>query len=346
MNGNGTTPLRPRDRRHARRRRGLTASATGLAVTLGLGLASLPGSHAMASPDPAGTRTSSTAADTHQRSTGPADAVSEPQGPEQTGFSAAFRYSLTHPTAVPAGANDWSCRPGPAHPNPVVLVHGTFENRYANWAALAPRLQRAGYCVYALNYGAADAAPLKATGDMVASAGQLASFVDRVRTATGAAKVDLVGHSQGGMMPRYYIDRLGGAAKVARLVALTPPNHGTTFQGLGLLARAIPGADVLLGVSCRACEQQVVGSDFLKDLNAGGGTVPDVGYTVIATVHDQVVTPFTSSYLTPAAHVSNQTVQTYCLTDDSDHIDISYDPVATRLVLNALDPAEAERPAC
>ncbi|GGS81777.1 esterase/lipase family protein [Streptomyces cinerochromogenes] len=332
MIGNGTTPLRPRDGRRARRRRGLTAGATGLAVALGLGLTSLARAHAETAEGPA--------------DTGTAGAVTEPQGPEQSDFSSAFGYSLTHPTATPAGTNDWSCRPGQAHPEPVVLVHGTFENRYANWAALAPRLERAGYCVYALNYGAPDLAPLKGTGDIVASAGQLASFVDRVRTATGAAKVDLVGHSQGGLMPRYYLDRLGGAAKVDKLVALTPPNHGTTFQGLGLMARATPGADALLGGSCTACEQQVVGSGFLKDLNSGGAVAPDVDYTVIATVHDQVVTPFTSSYLGPAANVDNQTVQTYCLTDTSDHTDISYDPVATHLVLDALDPARSTRPGC
>ncbi|MFJ4327493.1 esterase/lipase family protein [Streptomyces tricolor] len=342
MNGNGNTPLRPRDRRRARRRRGLTAGATGLAVTLGLGLASLARGHAEAAPDQAPARTAAAAAP----STVAASAVTEPQGPEQSDFSSAFRYSLTHPTAVPAGANDWSCRPDAAHPNPVVLVHGTFENRYANWAALAPRLKRAGYCVYALNYGAPDAAVLKATGDIVASAGQLASFVDRVRAASGAARVDLVGHSQGGTMPRWYVDRLGGAAEVDKLVALTPPNHGTTFSGMGLMARAIPGAEALLGVSCASCEQQVVGSDFLKDLNADDSVSPDVDYTVITTVHDQVVTPFTSSYLGPATNVSNRTMQTYCLTDTSDHIDISYDPVAARLVLNALNPAESSRPGC
>ncbi|WP_225823886.1 esterase/lipase family protein [Streptomyces naphthomycinicus] len=337
MTDNGTTPLRPRESRRARRRRGLTATAAGLAVTLGLGLSSLTGGHAVAAQESAGTGRASAAA---------ADTVTEPQGPEQTGFSSAFRYSLLHPTAVPAGANDWACRPGPAHPHPVVLVHGTFENRYANWAALAPRLKRAGYCVYALNYGAPDAAPLKATGDMAASAGQLSAFVDRVLGATGAAEADIVGHSQGGLMPRYYIDRLGGADKVAKLVALTPPNHGTTFQGMGLMARATPGADELLGVSCASCEQQLVGSDFLRDLNSGGGTVPGVDYTVIATVHDQVVTPFTSSYLAPAANVANRTVQAYCLTNTSDHIDISYDPVAVRLVLDALDPAAGEHTGC
>jgi triacylglycerol esterase/lipase EstA (alpha/beta hydrolase family) len=344
MDGNGTTPIRPRAQRHARRRRGLTATAAGLAVALGLGLSSLPRGEAAASQDPANAGTSQDAVGTSDDGT--TRAAAEPRGPEQTGFPSAFGYSLLHPTAVPAGANDWSCRPTSAHPNPVVLVHGTFENRYANWAGLSPRLKEAGYCVYALNYGASEPAPLKATGDIPTSAGQLASFVDKVRAATGAAEVDLVGHSQGGLMPRYYIERLGGAAEVDKLIALTPTNHGTTLQGMGLMARAIPGADALLGTSCKACEQQIVGSDFLKDLNSDGGVDPDVDYTVVTTVHDQVVTPYASSYLSPADNVTNHTTQKYCLTNDSDHVDISYDPLATRLVLNALDPAHSSRPTC
>ena len=62
------------------------------------------------------------------------------------------------------------------------------------------------------------------------SAAQLEAFVDRVLAATGAAKVSMVGHSQGGMMPRYYIQFLGGAGKVDDLVGLAPlqPRHHPT----------------------------------------------------------------------------------------------------------------------
>lgn len=106
--------------------------------------------------------------------------AADPVGPPQDNFLSAFAYTAGRPTAVPTGANDWDCRPSAARPRPVVLVHGTFENRYANWAGLAPKLKDAGYCVYALNYGGSSG-PLMGTGDIPTSARQLAAFVDRVR---------------------------------------------------------------------------------------------------------------------------------------------------------------------
>ncbi|MEU2793345.1 alpha/beta fold hydrolase [Streptomyces sp. NPDC007100] len=327
MRSNGT--------KRERHRRRPVALLTGLAVAACLGLAG-----ATAAPSPAAAA-AHPATETRAGSTTSAD----PVGPPQTNFLSAFLYSATRPSVVPTGANDWSCKPDRAHPRPVVLVHGTAENRYANWAALSPTLKDAGYCVFALDYGGTQG-PMLATGDIAKSAAQLGAFVDRVRAATGAAKVDVVGHSQGGMMPRYYIKNLGGAAKVDKLVALVPSNHGTTLIGIGLLARLIPGADVVVGAGCPACEQQVVGSRFLKDLNAGAETHPDVTYTVISTWYDEVVTPYTSAFLDPARNVTNETLQGHCLLNTTAHINITYDRTATGLVMNALDPAHAQRPPC
>ena len=125
------------------------------------------------------------------------------------------------PAVSPPGANDFTCKPTTAHPAPVVLVHGTFEGAADNWATASPKFKAAGYCVFALEYGN------RGTGDIAASAGQLQRFVDAVLGATGARKVSMVGHSQGGMMPRYYLKFLGGATKVDDLVGLAPSNHGT-----------------------------------------------------------------------------------------------------------------------
>jgi len=107
-----------------------------------------------------------------------------------------------------------------------------------NWQAASPILVNHGYCVFAFNYGGSSPnADFQGTGEIAASAGQLASFVTQVLAATGASKVDIVGHSQGGMMPRYYLKFLGGAAYVSTLVGLAPSNHGTTVDGLTTLTQ-------------------------------------------------------------------------------------------------------------
>ena len=261
--------------------------------------------------------------------------------PVNYSFAAALATGLAAPTVPPPGSNDFSCRPSAAHPYPVVLVHGTIENMNDNWQAVSPLLANNGYCVFAFNYGGpSPTSPTQGTGDIPTSAGQLAAFIDKVLGATGAAKVDIVGHSQGGMMPRYYMKFLGGAPKVHTLVGLSPSNHGTTIDGLTTLEEIIGVrlGDLALETTCESCVQQEVGSAFMTRLNAGGDTVPGVNYTVIETRYDEVVTPYTSAFLT-GPDVTNITVQNQCPLDLSDHLQISYDPVALADVLNALDPA-------
>jgi len=234
----------------------------------------------------------------------------------------------------PPGANDWSCRPSAAHPYPVLLVPGTFENMAKNWATMSPALKSQGYCVFALNYGATNG--VDATGPVADSARQLAPFVEKVLASTGARKVDLVGHSQGGMMPRYYLGFLGGADKVNHLVGIAPSNHGTR----GLITPtpdAVPPATSVGGSNCQACADQQAGSPFLTELNSIGDTVPGPAYTVISTTHDEVVTPYPSQFLAgPAQQVTNITIQDKCPADVIDHDQAPNDPVTQRLVSDAL----------
>ncbi|MCM6773499.1 lipase family protein [Nocardia sp. CDC159] len=243
----------------------------------------------------------------------------------------------------PPGANDWACRPSAAHPRPVVLLHGTFENRLDNWAAMAPALAGAGYCVFALDYGKSAGGWISGVGPMADSAREIAEFVDRVLAATGARQVDIVGHSQGGMLPRYYLRALGGASKVRALIGLAPNNRGTTWGVIGLPVTAIPAAT---GVLCPACLEELPTSDFMRRLNSGDMVLPEVQYTVIRSDYDEFATPHTTSFLPPGPNVTNILLQEVCPRDLSEHMLISADPIAIRLTLNALDPEHAVAPAC
>ncbi len=267
-----------------------------------------------------------------------------PNIPVET-FGQAWGNGLSSPTTPPPGSNA-PCTPSAAHPDPVILVHGTLENMADNWGALSPMLANAGYCVYAFNYGAYTSSALGGTGvfygldDIATSAAQLSTEVDTVLSSTGASQVDIVGHSQGGMMPRYYLDKLGGAAKVHMLVGLAPSNHGTTLDGLASLGTSLQSAgldinSVLSGLAGPALAEQEAGSAFVTALNAGGDTVPGPKYVVVETTADIVVTPYASAFLAGGS-VQNITVQTQCPADTVGHIGIPYDSVALADTLNAL----------
>ncbi len=235
--------------------------------------------------------------------------------------------------APPPGANV-ACKPTKKHPHPVVLVHGTFETMDQNWAALSPRLKQRGYCVFALNYGNRGLGPIQQ------SARELQIFVDKVLAHTGARKVSLVGHSQGGMMPRYWIKNLGGKSKVADLVGIAPSNYGTELEQADFR-----GA---LGISspCRACDQQAADSDFIKQLNRGDDTPGPGSFTQIATRNDEIIVPFTNCFLKGEERTANIVLQRYNGGLPVTHQNIYNDPFAQKLVFDALanpGPARASR---
>ena len=249
---------------------------------------------------------------------------------------------------APPGANDWACKPSAEHPYPVILVPGTFESMAKNWSTLSPYLKSKGYCVFALNYGETNG--VYATAPVTESAKELAPFVDAVRAATGAKKVDLVGHSQGGMMPRYYMGFLGGAKYVHQLVGIAPSNHGTK----GLIVPPpgfIPPPD-FTAADCASCADQQAGSAFMQQLNSIGDTVAGPSYTVLSTVYDEVVIPYNSQFLNgPARQVTNITIQDKCPADIFEHDQTPNDPVVHQFVAHALGQASgpadpAYQPSC
>jgi triacylglycerol lipase len=260
----------------------------------------------------------------------------------------------------PPGANHWDCKPSREHPEPVVLVHGLSANQADNWQYLAPLLARRGYCVFSLTYGRNPLAPppLSQIGGlrrMEDSAQQLAEFIDRVRAASGAEKVDIVGHSEGSLMPDYYVKFLGGDRYVRRYVGLTPLWHGTRLYGVADLNHLAGqfGFDPVIGAAlrplCESCRQFLHGSPFLAKLNSEGGpAVPGVDYTMIMTRHDELVTPYTSGRMPDrdGARVTNIVVQDRCSHDLSEHAALAYDPVAAQYITNALDPEHVHPVRC
>ena len=231
----------------------------------------------------------------------------------------------TSPLGDPPGANDWSCQPTAKRPEPVILVHGTFGDRASLLERLSLRVKRAGFCVYSLDYGN------RGTGDIVRSAHQLKRFTQRVLRSTGAKKVSMVGHSQGGMMPRYYIKFLGGAKVVDDLVGISPSNHGTALTQGGLNPISL-----LVGFACKACVQQGAGSAFLRKLNRGDETPGRVSYTQITTRYDEVVIPHTSGYLAKGPRTTNITVQNKCPLAAPDHLTHPLSRPTLDITLNAL----------
>ncbi|WP_242676923.1 alpha/beta fold hydrolase [Rhodococcus sp. ABRD24] len=268
-------------------------------------------------------------------------------GPVQVRHAGAAAYAERYPDSAPLGANDFHCRPGGSHPNPVVLVHGSDSDSYTDWAALSPDLAGRGFCVFALNYGG-DGTPGKyARGDIADSARAVSDFVTRVRGATGAARVDLIGYSQGATVNRYFVNRLGGADVVDRWIGLASPTYGGVMFGLVPLIRSLPNLDsdaVAEELTSKAVSQQMQGSSFLRALNAGGDTVPGVRYTTIGSRYDEMIQPYTNVALRGTG-AENIVIQDLCPANEGGHFNMVYDPFALGLVVRALDPG-APAPIC
>lgn len=282
-----------------RRVRGLAATASALAVVVA-GLAG-PGSPAQAAEDLKSTDTI-------------AGVIPEPDLPE---------------------LNDPNCKLTESHPRPVVLVHGLGATARENWNFFAPYLAAEGYCVYGRTYGQTATWPGRGgVKPMEQSATELSGFVDKVLAATGAKQVDMVGHSEGGIMPRYYMKFLGGAKKVRSYVAWAPPSHGTDLSGFATIRHMFPGWQAYMAPYCGSCPQFMPDSDFMRKLNSGDETPGATKYTVLATRYDLAVTPIETAFLEGAENVLLQDVDP---ANYADHIGMAFDPTTFQLTLDALN---------
>lgn len=191
--------------------------------------------------------------------------------------------------------DDWSARPTEATPWPVVLVHGTGATT-GHWGKLARDLRAHGWAVFAPAYGN------RGTDQMQESAKQIGGYIDAVLAVTGAQQVIVIGHSQGGLLVRYWLRAHDCGAKVRHMVSLAAPNHGTTLGGVisplikGELTAGLVDAFVRVWFG-PAGFQQVIDSPIVEATNEDGDLVEGVTYTCIATRSDLTIQPPETCFL-------------------------------------------------
>jgi len=150
------------------------------------------------------------------------------------------------------GLNNYNCKLTAAHPRPLILVHATLLT-LDSWKDFAPVLIKQGYCVFALTYGKYKQDTFGGLAPIEDSSLELGNFVDNVLVKLNATQVDIVGHSQGGILARYWIKYQNGAGKVNRHVGISPINHGTTLSSIVTIAKALklfdPSKPLLDGIA-------------------------------------------------------------------------------------------------
>ena len=167
--------------------------------------------------------------------------------------------------------------------DPIVFVHG-WNSSGSTWNTTISRFQADGWTSAELHNWSYNTSQSNAT-----TASQLSAKVDQVLAATGAAKVDIVTHSMGGLSSRYYLKNLGGQAKVDDWVSLAGPNHGTEWA---------------YGCSWQtSCREMIPGSSFLSALNSGDETPGAVNYGTFWSSCDEIINPDSSVPLSGATNV-------------------------------------------
>lgn len=245
------------------------------------------------------------------------------------------------PQPAGGGWNDYGCKPSKRHPEPVIFAHGMGANGLVNWFYLSNILNLAGYCVYTPTYGQTPIGLGWAGGldSLPTAAAQLGYHVDQVRKATGAKKVNIVGHSEGTTVAAYYMKFLGGDKTVNRYAGFGTNYQGTTLYGLTALMRQLGLSEPLRSLGCGACADFDRKSPFMTKLNSGGtSSVPGPHYLNISSENDEVVLPYTSGQMPPAPNVKNVILQDICETDLSGHLAMAISPNVAAMILRDFDP--------
>jgi triacylglycerol lipase len=202
-------------------------------------------------------------------------------------------------------------------PGPILLVPG-YGGNVDSLQPLAAALRSAGRTAVIVE-------PVgDGTGDLRMQAEHLAEVAERVRDDAGAASVDVIGYSAGGVVARLWVRDDGGAEVARRVLTLGSPHHGTSQAALG--------AEFAGGCS-DACEQLVPDSDLLRRLNAGDETPAGPLWATVRSTSDQVVTPIDSAALSGALNVL---VQDVCPGSTAAHGDLPGHPVVLAVLGSVL----------
>jgi triacylglycerol lipase len=215
---------------------------------------------------------------------------------------------------------------GGGRAEPVLLVPGTGVTPEQNWGwSYAPALAKAGFEVCWVRL------PNASFGDIQVSAEYVARAIGAMNRRSGE-RIDVVGHSQGGLSPRWAIKWFPAGALVDDYVGLASPNHGTRIATAAAAAK-----------KCfKACRQMHPRSAFLSALNEGDETPGDVSYTSIYTANDEAVRPVESSAL---AGASNVLIQDVCPGRPVEHLLLAGDAVTWELAIDALTHVGPAQPA-
>jgi triacylglycerol esterase/lipase EstA (alpha/beta hydrolase family) len=171
-----------------------------------------------------------------------------------------------------------------SHVDPILFVHGYTSNA-STWNTTIARFQADGWEANRLF-----AYTFSSTQSNATIAQAVAQRVNEIKAATGAAKVDIITHSMGGLSSRYYLKNLGGTANVDDWVSLAGPNHGTTWAyGCFFFS---------------PCNQMIPGSSFLNQLNSGDETPGAVNYGTFWSSCDELINPDTSTILSGATNTN------------------------------------------
>ncbi|MBD2776840.1 esterase/lipase family protein [Iningainema tapete] len=158
--------------------------------------------------------------------------------------------------------------------NPVVLVHGIYDTGKV-FHRMVPYLTQRGWNVYDL-----DLVPNNGNMGLDKLAQQVAKYINA--TFPPEQPINLVGFSMGGIVSRYYVQRLGGIDRVERFITISSPHHGTwvAYCSLG-----------------QGCIQMRPNNSFLQDLNQDVDMLKQVNFTSIWTPYDLMIVPANSSQM-------------------------------------------------